>query len=142
MTAFRDRYLSERVNEPLRILDVGSQDVNGSYRQIFSEPRWSYTGLDMTAGPQCRHRRAHAVRMDRVASGSADVVVSGQAFEHIQYFWITMLGDRTRALDRKAYCLASSRRRAGPRHRVPALICWRYLSPTAVGPRVAQFTQM
>jgi hypothetical protein len=51
MTAFRDRYLSERVNEPLRILDVGSQDVNGSYRQIFSEPRWSYTGLDMTAGP-------------------------------------------------------------------------------------------
>jgi len=32
MTLFRDRYLSARKNELLRILDLGSQDVNGSFR--------------------------------------------------------------------------------------------------------------
>ena len=37
MIAFRDRYLSERVNEPLRILDVGSRDVNGTYAKWFRE---------------------------------------------------------------------------------------------------------
>jgi hypothetical protein len=37
---------------------------------------------------------------EQVASDSADVVISGQAFEHIQYFWITML-EIARAQDRR-----------------------------------------
>ena len=51
MMAFRDRHLSARAREPLRILDVGSLDVNGSYREVFSGPPWVYQGLDMAAVP-------------------------------------------------------------------------------------------
>ena len=137
MTAFRDRYLSERVNEPLRVLDVGSQDVNGSYRQIFSEPRWSYSGLDMTAGPNVDIVVRTPYVWNEVASESADVVVSGQAFEHIQYFWITML-EIARVLKTGGICciLAPS---SGPEHRYP-LDCWRFYPDGMVS--LAQFAQL
>ena len=35
----------------LRILDVGSYDVNGSYKTLFTSPTFEYTGLDMESGP-------------------------------------------------------------------------------------------
>lgn len=137
MTAFRDRYLSERVKEPLRILDVGSQDVNGSYRQIFSEPLWTYTGLDMAAGNNVDIVLRTPYVWHEVASGSADVVISGQAFEHIQYFWITML-EVARVLTAGGICciLAPS---SGPEHRYP-LDCWRFYPDGMVS--LAQFAQM
>jgi SAM-dependent methyltransferase len=137
MTAFRDRYLSERVNESLRILDVGSQDVNGSYREIFSEPLWSYTGLDMTAGANVDIVVRTPYVWNEVASGSVDVVVSGQAFEHIQYFWITML-EIARVLKTRGICcvLAPS---SGPEHRYP-LDCWRFYPDGMVS--LAQFAQL
>jgi Methyltransferase domain len=137
MTAFRDRYLADRAKEPLRILDVGSQDVNGSYRQIFSEPPWSYTGLDMTAGRNVDIVLRTPYIWREVASGSADVVISGQAFEHIQYFWITML-EIARVLTRGGICciLAPS---SGPEHRFP-VDCWRFYPDGMVS--LAQFAQM
>ena len=58
-----------------------------------------------------------------VASSSADVVISGQAFEHIRYFWITML-EIARVLTTGGICciLAPS---SGPEHRYP-VDCWRF----------------
>ena len=50
MSLFCDRYLSAKIGDSLQILDLGSQDVNGSYRPLFSEPSWHYVGLDMAAG--------------------------------------------------------------------------------------------
>jgi hypothetical protein len=137
MTAFRDRYLSDRVNARLRILDVGSQDVNGSYRQIFSRPLWTYTGLDMTAGNNVDIVLRTPYTWNEVASGSADVVISGQAFEHIQYFWITML-EIARVLTAGGICciLAPS---SGPEHRYP-LDCWRFYPDGMVS--LAEFAQM
>jgi len=137
MTAFRQRYLSERVKEPLRVLDVGSQDVNGSYRQIFAEPLWSYTGLDMTVGLNVDIVLRTPYVWSEVASESADVVISGQAFEHIPYFWITML-EIVRVLKTGGICciLAPS---SGPEHRYP-LDCWRFYPDGMVA--LAQFAQM
>jgi SAM-dependent methyltransferase len=137
MTAFRDRYLSDRAQEPLRILDVGSQDVNGSYRQIFSRPPWTYTGLDMTAGNNVDIVLRSPYVWNDVASGSADIVISGQAFEHIQYFWITML-EIARVLTAGGICciLAPS---SGPEHRYP-FDCWRFYPDGMIS--LAQFAQM
>ena len=50
MLAFRERYLEGRKDEPLFILDLGSLDVNGSYRGHFDAFRWTYRGIDMAAG--------------------------------------------------------------------------------------------
>lgn len=137
MAAFRDRYLSVRINEPLRILDLGSQDVNGSYRPLFSEPLWDYAGLDMAAGNNVDIVLHTPYVWNEVASKSADVVISGQAFEHIQYFWITML-EIARVLKPGGICciLAPS---SGPEHRYP-MDCWRFYPDGMAS--LAHFAQM
>jgi len=48
MRAFVDQYLD--ADEPLKILDVGSMNVNGTYRNLFNVPNWTYVGADRTAG--------------------------------------------------------------------------------------------
>jgi len=57
------------------------------------------------------------------ASFSADVIVSGQAFEHVEYFWLTWL-EMARVLKPGGliFLLAPSR---GPEHRYPQ-DCWRF----------------
>jgi len=123
MAVFREQYLSERVDESLQVLDLGSQDVNGSYRPFFSEPGWKYTGIDMAAGDNVDIVLKTPYAWKEISSSSADVVISGQAFEHIQYFWITML-EIARVLKPGGMCciVAPS---SGPEHRYP-LDCWRF----------------
>ena len=123
MEGFRRRYLGGREAEALRIYDLGSQDVNGSYRPLFSEPAWRYAGLDMTDGKNVDVVLRTPYAWKEIAGGSADVVISGQAFEHIQYFWITML-EVARVLKPGGICciLAPS---SGPEHRYPT-DCWRF----------------
>jgi len=45
------QYLAGRTAEALSIVDIGSYDVNGSYKQFFLHPAWRYTGVDLAAGP-------------------------------------------------------------------------------------------
>jgi SAM-dependent methyltransferase len=123
MLAFRNRYLEKKENEQLLILDVGSLDVNGTYREYFQSPFWTYRGMDMSAGPNVEIVLRDPYNWQQVRSGSADVVVSGQAFEHIEFFWLTML-EITRVLKPGGLCclIAPS---GGPEHRYP-VDCWRF----------------
>ena len=50
MRDFKNRYLKNLKKKPLRILDLGSQDVNGTYKPLFAESAWTYQGLDMEPG--------------------------------------------------------------------------------------------
>jgi len=137
MEAFRQKYLAGRETEPLCICDLGSQDVNGSYRPIFCEPAWRYIGLDMVSGNNVDVVLPTPYAWREIASASADVVISGQAFEHIQYFWITML-EIARVLKPGGLCciLAPS---SGPEHRYP-VDCWRFLRDGMTS--LADFAQM
>lgn len=123
MEWFRQHYLSDMEAERLAIYDLGSQDVNGSYRPLFDHPQWQYQGIDMAAGKNVDIVLRTPYVWREVATASADVVVSGQAFEHIQYFWITML-EIARVLKPGGVCciLAPS---SGPEHRYP-VDCWRF----------------
>ena len=116
------QYLSERTAEPLSIVDIGSYDVNGSYKQFFLHPAWQYTGVDLAAGPNVDVVLTSPYRLP-LASFSADVIVSGQAFEHVEYFWLTWL-EMARMLKPGGliFLLAPSR---GPEHRYPQ-DCWRF----------------
>ena len=123
MEKFRDKYLGSRIAEPLVILDIGSQDVNGSYRDLFDSPKWTYIGVDMAHGKNVDIALSNPYRLDKIRSSSIDVVVSGQALEHIEFFWITML-EVARVLKQGALCciLVPS---GGPEHRFP-VDCWRF----------------
>lgn len=137
MDSFCQRYLIERKMENLHIYDLGSQDVNGSYRPLFEVPSWRYVGLDMAVGNNVDVVLRTPYQWREVASGSADVVISGQAFEHIQFFWITML-EVHRVLRPGGICciIAPS---SGPEHRYP-VDCWRFY-PDGMG-SLAHFAQM
>jgi len=137
MIKFRDQHLSPKKKQPLRILDLGSQDVNGSYRPLFSKHPWEYIGLDMQGGDNVDIILQTPYVWNEVASGSADVLISGQAFEHIEYFWVTML-EVARVLKPNGICciLAPS---SGPEHRYP-LDCWRFYPDGMVS--LARFAQM
>lgn len=125
MLAFRKKYLESRKNEPLFILDIGSLDVNGSYKGCFSVSSWTYRGIDRTAGKNVDIVLKDPYNWREIKSGSADVVVSGQAFEHIEFFWLTML-EIVRVLKSGGLCclIAPS---GGPEHRYP-VDCWRFYS--------------
>lgn len=83
---FRIDYLPEDISG-LRVIDIGSYDVNGTLKPIFKSG--NYTGLDMEMGPN----------VDVVAKANDipfkdsyfDVVLSSSCFEHDDFFWETFL---------------------------------------------------
>ena len=71
---------------PTRILDVGAQDVNGTYKPLFRDPAWEYVGSDVEAG-----LNVDVVLPLRgewpIEAQSFDVVISGQCLEHCEFPW-------------------------------------------------------
>lgn len=41
----------DRQGETIKILDIGSYNQNGTYRELLNSDRYVYTGLDMEKGP-------------------------------------------------------------------------------------------
>lgn len=137
MLAFRNEYLDKRQMEQLTIFDLGSQDINGTYRSIFNMPTWRYVGIDMSAGNNVDLVLADPYRWREIKSESVDVLVSGQAFEHIEYFWLTML-EIARVLKPGGLCCIIAPA-GGHEHRYP-VDCWRFYPDSFVA--LARFAHL
>ena len=87
MRDFINRFLDR--SKPLKIADVGSFDVNGTYRPCFSCPNWGYTGFDIRPGANVDVVLASPEYWATPAEHLAayDVVVSGQVMEHVKRPW-------------------------------------------------------
>ncbi len=110
-------------NRRLKIVDIGSYDVNGTYGTLFKgKPNWTYQGVDLEAGPNVDIVLKDPYTIP-LASDSVDLIVSGQAFEHVEYFWLSWL-EMTRIVKPGGmiFLIAPSR---GPEHRHPQ-DCWRF----------------
>lgn len=94
------------------VLDVGSYYVNGSYQSLFE----NYVGLDIVDGPNVDIVAVKPYKWN-IKSESFDAVVSGQAFEHIEFPEKTMK-EIARVLKPGGYCciIAPS---TGPKHDFP-----------------------
>jgi SAM-dependent methyltransferase len=91
MKWFVDNYLKVvETDRKLTVLDVGSMDVNGSYRHLFPAEYYSYQGMDMEPGVNVDIVLKNPYDWSSIPSDSYDVVISGQAFEHIEFFWVTI----------------------------------------------------
>lgn len=90
MQYFKDTYLNP--NDDLKILDIGSFDKGGKYNYglILNEEKWKYFGLDLKKGNNVDIVVEDPYDWKEIEDESFDLVISGQAFEHIEYFWITL----------------------------------------------------
>jgi hypothetical protein len=104
------------------VLDIGASDVNGSYREIFGNPPFRYIGADMALGPGVDLVLDDPYRIP-LADASVDIVISGQALEHCEFFWLSF-AEMVRVLrpDGLIFLIAPS---AGPIHRYP-VDCYRF----------------
>ncbi len=90
MEWFKNTYLNE--SDKLKILDVGSLDSNDkyNYKTIFDKSNWEYTGLDVKAGNNVDLVVTDIYNWFEIEDNTYDVIISGQFFEHLEFFWLTM----------------------------------------------------
>lgn len=125
MRWFKNNYLEEDCY--LDILDVGSLDTSGdnyNYKSLFENIKWNYTGLDFENGDNVDILVEDIYNMAEINDNSYDVVISGQLFEHLGFFWLTM-GEIDRILKPGGLCciIAPS---GGPKHGVADSDCYRF----------------
>lgn len=107
-------------NRP-RVIEIGSQDVNGSLRSLIPSS-FDYVGVDFVPG-----RNVDVVLSDPYIlpfeTDSTDIIISSSCFEHSEMFWLVFL-EVMRVLKQKGlfYLNAPSN---GPFHRHP-VDCWRF----------------
>lgn len=131
MQWFKDHF----VNKKDKILDVGSMDINGSYKNMFKG--FDYTGLDITTGGNVNIVPDDKYNWKELATDSFDIVISGQAFEHIEYFWLT-IAEMTRVLKEGGLmCIIAPRGFREHRHPVD---CWRFLEDGMIA--LARYTSL
>ena len=76
MQWFVDNYIDKlNINNKLKVLDVGSYDVNGSYRHLFSDEYFKYYGLDMEAGPNVDLVLNNPYQWNELGTDSFDIVI-------------------------------------------------------------------
>jgi len=121
MRSFREKYLSGK--DPLIIMEIGSQSYGATYKEIFISEQWTYVGVDIVTGENVDLVLKDLYEWHEINTDSVDVVISGQAFEHIEFFWLTMK-EIARILKPGGLCciIAPS---GGPEHKYP-VDCWRF----------------
>lgn len=67
------------------VADIGSYDSCGTYKPLIEKYGWSYTGIDIAAGPN-----VDIVVNERdwsIVKSKFDIVISGQCMEHVRAIW-------------------------------------------------------
>jgi len=125
MLWFKNTYLDS--SDDLNILDIGSLDTTGknyNYKSIFDSPNWKYSGLDIMDGENVDILVEDIYNILEIEDNSYDVVISGQFFEQLKFFWITM-SEISRILKPGGFCciIAPS---GGPKHGMLGHDCYRF----------------
>ena len=85
--SFVDRYID--ADKSYELLDVGSYDVCGTYRKLFSN-NVNYTGIDVSEGKGVDVVLKDPYSWDEINDSFYDIIISGQCLEHVEYPWLTM----------------------------------------------------
>lgn len=85
---FVEHYVKD--GENVKVLDIGSYNIFGCYRELFKGYKLQYIGLDLEEGPNVDFVPKDAYSWDELEDESFDYVISGNAFEHIEFPWLTI----------------------------------------------------
>ena len=135
MEWFVDTYLQS--NDKLDVLDIGSYDVNGCYKVFFNSEKFRYVGLDMEAGPNVDLVPSCPYQWTEIRDEEFDVVISGQALEHVEFFWITMAEIVRATKEGGLICIIAPN--GFSEHRYP-VDCWRFFTDGMIA--LARFYQL
>lgn len=122
MEWFINNYIKE---DNKRVLDVGSYSVNGSYRDLLRDKKVEYVGLDIEAGPNVDIVMDEPYAWTSIPDESFDYIISGQAFEHIEYPWLTIKEIFKKLKPGGVICIIAPN--STPEHRYP-FDCYRYFA--------------
>ena len=124
-----EKYITEEYlknNPKPKLIDFGSaiaEKGQQSYKDLKIVSKFDYKGLDVYPG-----ENVDIVMEDPyvipLEDNSADIVISGQAFEHIEFFWLSFL-EIVRIAKPKSYIIITAPS-GGYVHRYP-VDCWRFL---------------
>lgn len=89
MQTFVEKYIDDTCEK--KVLDVGSYNVNGCYRDLFSSMKIKYVGLDIEQGPNVDIVVKSMYEWNEIEDESYDYIISGQALEHMEYPWLAMM---------------------------------------------------
>jgi SAM-dependent methyltransferase len=115
----RDRYQGKAI----RVLDIGSMGINGTYKELFQFEGVEYVGLDADMGPNVDIVPKDSYNWNEIEDESFDVIVSGQVLEHVEFPWLTVEQVAKKLKFGGLACLIAPSR--GPEHRYPH-DCYRY----------------
>ena len=119
-----EEYLKEKTNPIL--IDFGSAIVNGgenkSYKNLKTISKFNYKGIDISPNENVDIVMEDPYKIP-LEDDCADVVISGQAFEHIEFFWLSFL-EIVRITKKNGYIILTAPS-AGSVHKHP-VDCWRF----------------
>jgi SAM-dependent methyltransferase len=103
------------------VVDIGSQDVNGSLKEVCPK-NFQYLGLDFIEAKNVDIVLTDPYKFP-LENDSVDIVVTSSCFEHSEFFWLVYL-EAMRILKPKGIMYINSPSR-GIYHRYP-VDCWRF----------------
>jgi len=105
MSAVFDRYFKTYKENVINIVDLGSMDINGSYKPLIP-PNWKYVGVDIAPG-----RNVDLIMPSKyiipIAENSVEILISGQCFEHVDKPW-ELIKDVYRVLSPSGMCVITA----------------------------------
>lgn len=120
----RDAYIPR----PGRVLEVGSQDLNGSPRTSFAPGAESYTGVDASPGRGVDVVLSGELLVQRFGEASFDTVICCETLEHVANP-LEVVSQMRRVLKPGGWLVLSSPANGFPIHRFPRDY-WRILPDT------------
>ena len=122
------KFYKEYLKDGNSILDIGAKKYHGhqSYKDILPNniKNIEYTGTDIVEGKNVNIVLTDPYNWKNVISDNTyDIVISGQTFEHTEFFWVTFQ-EMVRVTKEGGYiCIIAPSR--GKIHRYP-VDCWRF----------------
>lgn len=122
MKMYIKKYFTPTLPKPMVIADLGSYDVNGTYRSLI-EPRWTYVGLDIAEGKNVDLVMPEEYTVP-VEDNHFDAMISGQCFEHTRNPF-KLMKEASRIVKSGGILLVVAPSNC-PEHRYP-VDCWRFM---------------
>lgn len=121
-----EKFFDEYLKNNNKILVVGSKKYHGhmTYKDIVSEEKdVQYFGVDISEGENVDIIIKDIYAWEAIGDEEYDIVISGQTFEHMEFFWVAFK-EMARVLKKGGHiCVIAPS--SGKIHRYP-VDCWRF----------------